>query len=113
MLNNKFGWYLISCIFLFEGVASFLGYKVYFKYSGGWKNVGYDYSLYITIAGLIIGYYAYNLKEKPQKHTKCPTCKETFNYNELENGKCPYCKDVDTVDIEEYYKQYPKERDDK
>ncbi|MEJ2528404.1 MAG: hypothetical protein P8Y49_10135, partial [Sulfurovaceae bacterium] len=41
--------------------------------------------------------------------TKCPKCKEVFDYKDTLNGKCPHCKDVDTVDIKEYYKKYPEE----
>ncbi len=59
--------------------------------------------------------YKYSLKEKQEKEiiTKCPKCKKVFNYNELENGKCKYCKDVETIEIEEYYKKYPKELEEK
>jgi len=46
-------------------------------------------------------------------YTICPNCKETFNYDELKNGKCKYCEDVDTVDIEQYYKDNPEEKDEK
>ena len=109
MQNNKIGWYFLSCIFLFEGISSFFGYKVYFKYSGGWKNVEYDYSLYITIAGLLIGYYAYSLKDKKIEYTICPKCKESFNFHELKDGKCKYCEDVDTIDANKYYIEHPEE----
>lgn len=46
---------------------------------------------------------------KTPQYTKCPNCKEVFNYNELINGKCKNCKDVETVDLDEYFKQYPDE----
>lgn len=48
-------------------------------------------------------------KPKTPQYTKCPNCKEVFNYNELKDGKCKNCKDVETVDLEEYFKQYPDE----
>ena len=50
-------------------------------------------------------------KQKQNKFTKCPNCKESFNYSELKDGKCKYCKDIDTVDIEEYYKNNPDEKE--
>ncbi len=50
---------------------------------------------------------------KQEKFNKCPKCKKVFNYNELEDGKCKYCKDVETIEIEEYYKKYPKELEEK
>ena len=43
-------------------------------------------------------------KKKKINFSICPTCQESFKYEELENGKCKYCDDVDTVNIEEYYK---------
>ena len=46
---------------------------------------------------------------KTPQYTKCPNCKEVFNYNELKDGKCKNCKDVETVDLEEYFKKYPDE----
>ncbi|MCT7610324.1 hypothetical protein N5U14_05655 [Aliarcobacter butzleri] len=46
---------------------------------------------------------------KKLQYSKCPKCKEVFNYNELKDGKCKYCKDIDTIDIEEYFKQYSNE----
>ena len=39
----------------------------------------------------------------------CPKCKELFNYNELKDGKCKYCEDVDTIDTNKYYKEHPEE----
>ena len=48
-------------------------------------------------------------KPKTPQYTKCPNCKEVFNYNELKDGKCKNCKDVETVDLEEYFKKYPDE----
>ncbi len=60
----------------------------------------------ITI-GIIL--YKYSRKEKPEKYSKCPRCKENFNYSELEKGKCKYCKDIETIELEEYYKKYPEE----
>lgn len=40
---------------------------------------------------------------KKDNYTKCPKCKETYPYSQLENGICPKC-DIKTIDIEEYYK---------
>ncbi len=64
----------------------------------------------VLIGVILYKYKFYILKEKKiPECTKCPKCKESFNYSELEKGKCKYCKDVDTIDIEEYYKKYPEE----
>ncbi|QOG12852.1 hypothetical protein [Arcobacter sp. FWKO B] len=102
--------FLIAIINIIEGFLGLIFGKVFIRH---WHNVTLIETLFWFLSGIVFLYLAYNLKEKPQKHSKCPICKETFNHHELENGKCPYCKDVDTVDIEEYYKEYPKERDDK
>jgi hypothetical protein len=50
---------------------------------------------------LIINYKY--IKSYEEKYTICPKCKESFNYNDLKNGKCLYCENIDTIDIEEYY----------
>lgn len=57
---------------------------------------------------LIVHYKRIQLDEE-EKHTICPNCKETFNYNELKDGKCKYCEDVDTIDTQKYYKEHPEE----
>ena len=78
-----------------------------------------DYPI-IKLFGVIISisflYIFFKLKKVEQKdfiktpqYTKCPNCKEVFNYNELKDGKCKNCKDVETVDLEEYFKKYPDE----
>lgn len=98
----------------------FIGLKVLIlnDFSGNWGSYKFsDYYLFIPVSFLLfyVGYLfiRYNPKEKNEKYTKCPTCKETFTYNELEKGKCKNCKDVDTIELEEYYKKYPEEKDNK
>ena len=82
-----------------------------------------DYPI-IKLFGVIISisflYIFFKLKKVEQKdfiktpqYTKCPNCKEVFNYNELKDGKCKNCKDVETVDLEEYFKKYPDELEEK
>lgn len=82
------------------------------KFSG-WVNISFLGSIYLIIVGIILCIYAYYKKEKEEKFSKCPKCKETFNYNELEDGKCKYCKDIDTIDIDEYFKSFPEELENK
>ena len=36
------------------------------------------------------------------EYSKCPTCKETYFYKDLQDGKCPTCK-INTVDIDKFY----------
>lgn len=43
-----------------------------------------------VLIGIILYKYVYNRKEQ---HSKCPKCKESFTYSELEKGKCKNCKD--------------------
>jgi hypothetical protein len=97
-----------------------LGLKVLLiqNFSGAWSS--YDFSssfLFIPASFLLfyVGYLClkYKPKEKKEKYTKCPNCKEVFNYNELKDGKCKNCKDVDTVDLDEYFKKYPDELEEK
>lgn len=43
-------------------------------------------------------------------YTKCPKCKESYDYDSTLKGKCPKCKDVNTIEISKYYEQFPEER---
>ncbi len=43
----------------------------------------------------------------------CLNCKRVVKADELENGKCKYCKDIETIEVEEYYKKYPEELEEK
>ena len=81
-----------------------------------------DNNLYIFIGtslisfGLIWVYSIFKNKKivvKPKEHTICPNCKQTYNFKDLKDGKCPTCKDTNTIEIEQYYKDNPfKDEDD-
>ncbi len=78
-------------------------------YSSHWGSPIVDLSpwyLYYPIVSFFIisGLLLIFSKPKPKEPitTKCPKCKETFNYKDTLNGKCPHCKDVDTIDVKEY-----------
>ncbi|QOG12452.1 hypothetical protein [Arcobacter sp. FWKO B] len=110
----------LSVFFIFLGLLS-LVFNISHPFGLSGKSIQYYnnfedrlfFGCVQLLVGIILFYIGYKRQEDKEKISKCPTCKEIFNHHELENGKCPYCKDVDMVDIEEYYKQYPKERDDK
>lgn len=109
-MRNKFIFYVIGVINIFEGLLGlFLG-KVYIRH---WHNINIYEAFIWLFSGFICIYIARRLKEKEEKISKCPKCKETFNYNELEDGKCKYCKDIDTIDIDEYYEKFPEELENK
>lgn len=110
MLNKKFIFFFISIVNIIEGILGLMLGKVFVRH---WHNVNFIESLFWLSSGIIFLYLAFKIKEPKEKITKCPKCKEVFNYNELIDGKCKYCKDVDTIDIEEYFKQYPNELEDK
>ncbi|ERJ27337.1 hypothetical protein UNSWCS_772 [Campylobacter concisus UNSWCS] len=40
--------------------------------------------------------------------TKCPKCKNSYNYADTKNSKCPKCN-VETIEVEKYYGQFPDE----
>jgi uncharacterized membrane protein len=71
----------------------------------------YPISLLFFLFGIYCLFVAYKIyqrdkyrpKIKQAEYSICPNCKETFTYEELKNGKCKYCDDVDTVDIDGYY----------
>lgn len=72
-----------------------------------------NYSIIIGLIFIVIGifflYSVYEKKEQKQKYKICPNCKATFTSNELKDGKCKYCKDIDTIDTSQYYKEHPEE----
>ena len=111
-IMNKFENYLASIIFIVIGLLSILGFEVPSKVSGGIKP-SLEYGTTSILIGFIFLCIGYRSKEKEKKYSKCPKCKETFTYAELEKGKCRYCKDTDTVDIDKYFKIYPDELNDK
>ena len=67
-------------------------------------------TFYFGIRFLI--YHKTIIIDDEEKVSKCPNCKESFDYAELKNGKCKYCDETDTIEIDEYYKKYPEELKD-
>lgn len=109
MILNK----IAGILFIFLGVKILLLQD----FSGNWGYYSFsEFYLYIPISLLLfyVGYkfLIYN-KANYTEFSICPKCKETFYYYGLKNGKCKYCDDVDTVDIEEYYKNNPDKKRNK
>ena len=100
----------------------FIAYKIFVVkvFSQRWMTVDvsspYLYipfgSLFLFV-GILILIDALKIKQKTPQYTKCPNCKEVFNYNELTNGKCKNCEDIDTIDLDEYFEKYPDELEEK
>ncbi len=109
---SKFYIYLGSSFFIMIGLLSMFGFETPSKIYGGVKP-SMEHTMSSIIIGIILFYIGYKSKEKQEKYSKCPKCKEVFNYNELEKGKCKYCKDIETIELEEYYKKYPEELEEK
>lgn len=64
----------------------------------------------IILIILLIAYtiYLIRLNSKIPEFTKCPKCKNSYNYADTKNGKCPKCN-VETIEVEKYYRQFPDE----
>ena len=64
----------------------------------------------IILIILLITYtiYLIRLNSKMPEFTKCPKCKNSYNYADTKNGKCPKCN-VETIEVEKYYRQFPDE----
>lgn len=112
---------VLGFIFIFGSVFSLLGLP-FFTRLDDWSKHSHAESIQMIKDGMVfivvsIIYFKYikpklpKHKSKTPQYTICPNCKETFNYDDLKKGKCPYCKDVDTVDIEQYYKDNPEEKE--
>lgn len=112
MMKNKFEWYLLAFFSFIESLSVFITNKSLVKtinYKIKENNYSFEYGLFILCISFIFFYIGYKKhKTNTPQYTICPNCKETFNYDDLKKGKCPYCKDVDTVDIEQYYKEHPE-----
>ncbi len=95
---------VISCINLLRLLiyGAFNGGKVAVNFS--LQSIIYQFLLCIF---LVFIYFRTNWEGS---YKKCPKCKETFNYKDTVNGKCPNCKDVDTIELQEYYKKFPEEK---
>lgn len=101
---------IISIVMLTQGLLIFLtGYN--FVKGQGFIKTKFDLSIFLS--GIVLFILTSLLKSKtkrPIEFAKYPKCKETFNYNDTLDGKCPNCKDVDTMDIKEYYEKFPEEK---
>lgn len=62
--------------------------------------------------GVLVYFYSVKLVKKDFiEFSKCKKCKKSYNYAELKKGICPKCN-IETIEIEEYYKKYPNELKD-
>ncbi|MDD3774463.1 MAG: hypothetical protein PHV08_00735 [Sulfurovaceae bacterium] len=99
--------YIIAIVILTQNfIALFFG--VNFIKGQGFKDA--NFSLWEIIFASVLLLTAQLIKPKTPQFTKCPQCKETFSYKDTINGKCPNCKDVDTLDIKEYYNKFSEEK---
>ena len=62
----------------------------------------------IILIILLIAYtiYLIRLNSRIPEFTKCPKCKNSYNYADTKNGKCPKCN-VEVIEVEKYYRQFP------
>lgn len=109
---SRFSILFSSIIAIVMGILQLIGVNVYLGKSGK-IEASIENAIFFICFGLLLLFLLRFIKEPKEKITKCPKCKEVFNCNELIDGKCKYCKDVDTIDINKYFKQYPNELEDK
>ena len=113
-MNNLI--YLIGAISFFIGGLQILKTKQYsFRYAqplnlGVYANFIGMFVILISFAFFYI-YFKNKIIKSTPTHTICPTCKQTYNFTDLKDGKCPKCN-IDTVDIEKYYKDNPFKEDE-
>lgn len=81
------------------------------EYSGGKVYVQKTtFAIFAHIIVILFLFYIFYKSSWKTTFTKCPKCKETFSYKDILNGKCPHCKDVDTIELKEYYEKFPDEK---
>jgi len=85
--------------------------NVYYGYYIEVGNLLIPIVIMFFLAGMFFLYQTYKEFKNPTiptpQNTICPNCKQTYNSQDLKDGKCPTCKDIDTVEIEKYYKDNP------
>jgi len=79
-------------------------------------DLSFNY-LYI-IEGCVLIIFSFSIlytsikKKKPKikqiEYSKCPKYKTAYDYQKLDKGVCPTCH-IQTIKMEEYFKQFPKE----
>lgn len=98
-------------------LAIILGLKVLFQqnWNGNWGLYHFEEKyLFIPLSLLLFHFGIRMFLHKDVKvieHSKCPKCKESFNYVNLKDGICPKCN-IKTIEIDEYFEKYPDELDD-
>ncbi|ADG94508.1 hypothetical protein Arnit_2860 [Arcobacter nitrofigilis DSM 7299] len=97
-----------STIFIISGVVSFFSKNIGVSPGmpmGGvniqYDNLGYILGSFFIIIGIILKFKERN-KRNTVEYTKCPECKKTYFFSDLEKGICPKCN-IETIDIEKYY----------
>jgi uncharacterized membrane protein len=107
----------VGSIDLVLSILSIIGFDIQTRSTEWYKMTTIElysrlqYSLIFIIFGLLFfKYIEPKIPEKEEKNKKvvfsiCPKCNESFTYNDLKNGKCLYCENIDTIGIEEYYKE--------
>lgn len=105
---------IVIAIF-FTLLSSFNLYKLLTDegYKGGKVYVvstAQSITMQIILIILLITYtiYLIRLNSKIPEFTKCPKCKNSYNFTDIKNGKCPKCN-VEIIEVEKYYKQFPDE----
>ncbi len=75
--------------------------SLYFGVEAELGSLKYLIGLFFIILGVSSFYIDKKNKSLPE-FSKCPECKETYEYPKLEEGLCPKCK-IKTIDMEKYY----------
>ena len=108
---------LMGLIFVVGSIFSLLGAPFYTRWDDWSKHSSQqsfvmirDGFFLIAISLIYFKFTKSNILLIYNPTTKCPKCKEVFSYKDTIEGKCPYCQDVDTIDIKEYYKMFPDEK---
>ncbi len=107
--------FVSGIIFIIGSFLSLLGIPFYTRYDEWSKHSSIESFImirdgaFMIIFSLIYFKYIEPILSESKKKAKikfsiCPKCKETYTYKDLKDGKCPHCENIDTVDIEKYYK---------
>lgn len=103
---KKINYLIVSLFFFAVSYNIAVKNKIVLGIYGG-SIVDFDKKLIILIPIFLIAVFLFYMflktkYEKEIKYTKCPKCKDTFTYADLDKGMCPTCN-VKTIDMEKYY----------
>ena len=103
--------YLLASVYVFLGLIFILADTIHLR--GITLDLTENSSFFI-FSGIILILWSIYLVVQTNKNkvkkiidfSKCPKCREAYNYIRLRDGMCPTCN-IETIDMDKYFKKFP------